>query len=229
MLIELDVLYRIAIAILCGFCIGLERQLTGHIAGIKTNILISLGSCIFVLFSFLSGDDDITRIAAQVVTGVGFLCSSVIIKNGISVNGLNTSATIWCTSGVGIISSLGLWKISIVITMSLILANLLFYPLAEKIPVLRKFNDENESSYKVCISCDTIELLNMRKFIVDTIDKSPFILTSIEVKSNDDNFNKTNIKITINYIGKTNNCLVEDLVSKLYENKEILNVNWKIN
>ena len=71
---------RICCAVVFGFLIGLERQITGHVAGIRTNILVSMGACLFTLFSQLMGAPDNTRIAAQVVTGIGFLCGGVIFK-----------------------------------------------------------------------------------------------------------------------------------------------------
>lgn len=228
MINEMDFLFRIGLAITCGFFIGLERQMTGHVTGIKTNILICFGSCIFVLFSFLTGDSDVTRIAAQVVSGVGFLCSSVIIKNGVSINGLNTSATIWCTAGIGIISSLGMWKVSLIATFCLIFSNLIFYPLAEKIPVFRRFEDDTEEHiYKLCVSCHPNELKNTRKFVVDTINDSKLILTGIEIKE-DDYGKKTTIKATVNFIGKMDSSLLEQVISNISNNNAILGVNWKL-
>lgn len=102
----LDFIIRIACAVLLGFCIGLERQLTGHIAGIRTNILVCLGACLFTVFSQLTFAPDPTRIAAQVVTGIGFLCSGIIFKDGFNVRGLNTAATIWCTAAPAFCSSI---------------------------------------------------------------------------------------------------------------------------
>lgn len=230
MINELDVLIRISLAIGCGLLIGLERQITGHLGGIKTNILISLGSCIFVLFSFLVGENvDKTRIAAQVVTGVGFLCSSVIMKNGVSVNGINTSATIWCTSAVGILCSLGMWRISILVTCLLILANLIFYPIAEKIPTLRKFNDEEENNFLLSVRCDDSDIFNLRKYIVDILDETAFVLTGIEINQNEKNYNhQTNIELTLHYSGKQDNSLMENIVTSLCKNEQIFGVNWKM-
>lgn len=228
MITEMDFLLRVLLAIFCGLCIGLERQMTGHITGIKTNILICFGSCVFVLFSFLTGDDDVSRIAAQVVSGVGFLCSSVIIKNGISINGLNTSATIWCTAGIGILSSLGQWKISLIATFVLIFSNLIFYPLAEKIPVFRKFEDDTEERvYKLCVSCRPNDIVDTRKFVVDTINNTKFILTGIEIKEDEHNI-KTTIRATVSFIGKMDNSLLEDVVSNMCKNNLVLGVNWKM-
>ena len=222
-----DVLIRIGIAIACGLFIGLERQMTGHVVGIKTTILTSFGSCVFVLFSFLSGDEDTTRIAAQVVTGVGFLCSSIIVKNGITVSGLNTSATIWCTAAIGILSSLGYWQVSAIVTATLILTNLVFYPIAAKIPVLRKFDDETEERiYKLYVSCHPDKAFEVRKVLVDKLSETNFILTGIEIKEGE--IAKTTLKVTLSYIGKIENASLESFVRDLSSDNDILGVNWKL-
>lgn len=75
-----DFTFRLILAIFLGFAIGLERQLTGHMAGIRINTLVCLGTSIFVLFSIVMQAPDATRIAAQIVTGIGFLCSGIILK-----------------------------------------------------------------------------------------------------------------------------------------------------
>lgn len=84
-----DLIYNILLATCLGFIAGLERELSGHKGSIKANILIMLGSCIFVSYERFMGSD--TRIAANIVTGVGFLCSGYIFKNGMSVKGLSTA------------------------------------------------------------------------------------------------------------------------------------------
>ena len=76
----LDFATRIVVAILLGMFIGFERQLTGHPAGIRTNMLICLGSCMFLMFPMIMGSNDIQRVASYIVSGVGFLCSGVIFK-----------------------------------------------------------------------------------------------------------------------------------------------------
>ena len=134
------VLFDFAVRIICavgfGFLIGLERQLTGHAAGIRINILVSMGACLFTLFSQFMGVDDTTRIAAQVVTGVGFLCSGIIFKEGLSVRGLNTAATIWCTAAIGVLCSSGFVLYAALATGILLASNLIFRFAAEKIQPL---------------------------------------------------------------------------------------------
>ncbi|MCL2002791.1 MAG: MgtC/SapB family protein [Oscillospiraceae bacterium] len=129
----LDFTVRVACAVAFGFFIGLERQLTGHAAGIRTNILVSMGACLFTLFSVLMGAPDMTRIAAQVVTGIGFLCSGIIFKEGINVKGLDTAATIWCTAAIGVLCSSGKLLFATVAAAILLAVNLLIRLVEDKI------------------------------------------------------------------------------------------------
>jgi putative Mg2+ transporter-C (MgtC) family protein len=101
----------LAAAVLLGALIGFERQLRGHPAGLHTNALVALGSAAFVIASVLIGDNSgPARVAGQVVTGVGFLCAGVIMHQGVTVRGINTAATVWCASAVGVLAGFGqLW------------------------------------------------------------------------------------------------------------------------
>ena len=101
-------LFGLFLALLLGSLIGLERALRKHPAGLHTGALVALGSAAFVVAGTLSGDDaGPARVAGQVVTGVGFLCAGVILHQGATVRGLNTAATVWCCSAVGVLAGLG--------------------------------------------------------------------------------------------------------------------------
>jgi putative Mg2+ transporter-C (MgtC) family protein len=103
-------LLRCGAAALCGAIIGVERELKGKPAGFRTNILICLGSAIYMAIGMLVDDDigiDPTRIAAQVVTGIGFLGAGCIIQSGKQVTGLTSAATIWVVAGIGIVAGAG--------------------------------------------------------------------------------------------------------------------------
>jgi putative Mg2+ transporter-C (MgtC) family protein len=91
------------LAICCGAAIGFERQLKHKPAGLRTNILICLGAAVFTIISErMAGDkDSITRIAAQIVTGVGFLGAGAVIQDRGGIHGLTTAATIWLVASVG--------------------------------------------------------------------------------------------------------------------------------
>lgn len=90
------------LSVLLGGFIGLERELHAHPAGLRTHILVCLGSCLMTLVSTNMGHGSNDRIAAQIVSGVGFLGAGAIIRDGASVRGLTTAASIWGTAGVGI-------------------------------------------------------------------------------------------------------------------------------
>jgi putative Mg2+ transporter-C (MgtC) family protein len=95
-----DVL-SLLIAVLLGGAIGLERELRGKPAGLRTNILICLGSCLFTIISISLPSSDHGRIAAQIVTGIGFLGAGAIIHSGTGTHGLTTAAGIWVVAGIG--------------------------------------------------------------------------------------------------------------------------------
>ena len=99
---------KISICFILGIIIGLERQHRGRVAGIRTITLVALGSFLFVTISDLTANNDVTRIAAQVVSGIGFLGAGVILKDGTNIKGLNTAATLWCSAAVGTLTALGL-------------------------------------------------------------------------------------------------------------------------
>jgi len=113
-----DALLRLAVAAGLGAAIGIEREVREREAGIRTHLLVSLGSCLFTLVSaygfheFLSSGAtvvraDPTRIAAQIVTGIGFLGAGAIIREGISVRGLTTAASLWVVAAIGMSAGAG--------------------------------------------------------------------------------------------------------------------------
>src|SRR5687768_12454562 len=96
---QLAIVGRLALAGLLGAFMGLERELRGHPAGIRTLSLVTLGSCLFTDISRLLGGED--RVAAQVVTGIGFLGAGVIFREGAGVKGITTAATVWAAAAIG--------------------------------------------------------------------------------------------------------------------------------
>ena len=120
---------RLFIALLVGGVVGLEREFKGKPAGIRTNILICVGSCLFMIISTevartAAGIGDPGRIAAQVVTGVGFLCAGTIMRSRFTVSGLTTAATIWVLSALGVAIGAGYIILAVagagIITLTLI-------------------------------------------------------------------------------------------------------------
>ncbi len=130
---NIEIIIRLGAAALAGGVIGLERELHGKEAGIRTHCLVALGSALIMLVSIeiynlyhTSAGVDPSRIAAQVVTGVGFLGAGTIIRSGKSIVGLTTAAGLWTASGVGLACGLGYFRAA-VITCVITLVILVFF------------------------------------------------------------------------------------------------------
>lgn len=102
-----EFLLNTLVALVLGAAVGLERQLRRHPAGLRTNALVCLGAAQFVSVSRLTGDADSTRVASYVVSGVGFLGGGVILRDGLTVKGIDTAATLWCAAAVGVLAGAG--------------------------------------------------------------------------------------------------------------------------
>jgi putative Mg2+ transporter-C (MgtC) family protein len=108
---ELELLARLVLAALLGGFMGLERELRGYPAGIRTLALVTMGSTLFTEVSQLMGGDD--RVAAQIVTGIGFIGAGLIFREGYTVRGITTAATIWAAAAVGMAIGNELYIVSI--------------------------------------------------------------------------------------------------------------------
>src|ERR1700738_4001656 len=94
-----EIALRLGTALLIGAVIGFERQWRQRMAGLRANALASIGAAGFVVLSMtVSADNSPTRVAAQIVSGIGFLGAGVILREGINIRGLNTAATLWCSA-----------------------------------------------------------------------------------------------------------------------------------
>ena len=137
--------FRLIASLLLGSIIGIERHWHHKMAGLRTNILVSVGSTLFILLGLqISGDSSPSRIASQIVTGIGFLGAGVIMKEGLTIKGLNTAATLWCSASIGALCGIGSWKIAFAGTGFIILTHLIIRPLEN---YLNKFTFSNKSSY----------------------------------------------------------------------------------
>lgn len=134
---ELLLAGRLVLAAFLGAAIGFERELRGRSAGLRTFAAVALGSCLFSIISYVVVPDgnETTRIAAQVVTGVGFLGAGVILRGQGHISGLTTSATLWAAAAVGMAVGYGLYVLAVVATILLVLLLLLrFVPGLEHHP-----------------------------------------------------------------------------------------------
>jgi len=170
-------------ALLLGCLIGLERQWHRRNAGLRTNALVSLGAALFVSLSgLLFGTTDQSRIAAQVVSGIGFIGAGLLIREGINVSGLNTAATLWCAGAVGTLAGSGFVSEAAIGTGLVITTHLLLRPLGNILarrPL--KTGDEN-LFYSLRIVCQGNAEQRIRAVVVQEMVREPLMLQSIESK-----------------------------------------------
>jgi len=128
---SLDVAFRLLLAAVLGGAVGFEREVREREAGLRTHVLVSVGSALFFVVSAYAWTDwsfsqreglvfDPTRIAAQIVSGIGFLGAGAIIRQGLSVRGVTTAATLWLVAGIGMASGAGYWEAAVIATVGAI-------------------------------------------------------------------------------------------------------------
>lgn len=113
---DLELLGRLLLAAVLGGAIGAERELNDQAAGLRTHMLLTIGACLFTLVSaygFGAGPRDPSRLAAQIVTGIGFLGGGAIVRHGLTVKGLTTAASIWATASVGVAVGAGQYVLGV--------------------------------------------------------------------------------------------------------------------
>lgn len=223
---------RLSLAFLLGAAIGFERQYRQRSAGLRTNTLVSLGAAAFILLSVsLTGDSgDPSRVAGQIVTGIGFLGAGVIMKDGLNVQGLNTAATIWCSAAVGSLSGVGLYPEAIITAGAVMLAHLGLRPIGRRVNTLPELTgDDNAGTfyYSFQIKClDKVEN-HLRAMMLETI-KSDGSLRLQSLKS----FDKGNpehayVEAKIVSYGNRDN-IMEILAGKLLLEYGVMEVTWEI-
>ena len=126
-------IFRLVCALIAGIIIDTQRELKQRQAGLTTNSLVAVGACIFILISEsvimsakLAGgpvNNDNLRVLSQVVTGIGFLGAGVIMKNGLTIHGLSSAATIWCSAAEGCLCGYGMWVEALIAVATVILIN----------------------------------------------------------------------------------------------------------
>lgn len=168
---------RLLLAIICGGIIGYERTNRGKGAGIRTHCIVSLASCLMMLVSkYGFGDMDIigdgSRIAAQVVSGVGFLGAGMIYFNGRhSVKGLTTAAGIWATSGIGLAIGAGMYTMGIATSLLILVMQLILHknfkmlqtPNEEQLSIVIPDDKESVNYVNTVLSHHDITIIKLKK------------------------------------------------------------------
>lgn len=221
-----DFLIRILSAVILGFVIGLERQYRRTLAGIRTNVLVCVGACLFVMYSSVAGSGDSARIAGQVVTGVGFLGGGVILREGFNVRGLNTAATLWCTASVGVLASSGHILFASIAAFIIVLSNIVLRPIARKVYRAKAHNEDDEYTYLINIKCLENEEFNIRSILMQMVGEENIILRKLE-SIETENEGKVRVKAEIMSMEKSD-MIIERIIGVLSLELGVVSVGWKV-
>jgi len=185
-------LIRITICFVLGAAIGIERQYRRKTAGIRTVTLVTLGSFLFVSISHLTVSNDITRIAAQVVSGIGFLGAGVILRDGANIRGLNTAATLWCSAAIGTLTALGLVVEASIGVAYILLSNILLRFISKK--MMGKNREKNNDNYILTLICTEEKEMIVKNMLIQKLKSNQFTIHNLETKNKD---NEVIIKISL--------------------------------
>ena len=220
-LIQKSMLLDILLAIVLGFAIGFEREITNKWAGLRTHMLVCLGSCIFTLLSIHafpvfahSPQADPARIAAQILTGIGFIGGGTVLRHGYSIYGLTTAATLWITASIGMACGCGFTTLATVCTV-LAVGTLVLIRLFEKHYIHK--GAKNIKRFKISFYVPIEKADNIYSNIIEKFH------SIFEISKKDSTANPTLVKISfkLDVIDKSP---VQALHSKLNDIKEIESV-----
>ena len=218
---------HIVVAVLLGAAIGLERQWRQRLAGLRTNTLVAMGAAAFVALSLLADQTgDPTRIAAQVVSGIGFLGGGIILREGLNVRGLNTAATLWCSAAVGSLAGMGYLVPAFVTTLVVLAANVLLRPVALLInrqPAAQ--TSEVETAYLVDVICRDDAEHRVRTLLLQETASDAVLLKSLQSEDVEGS-PRVRVRAELVTAGR-NDRLVERIVSRLSMEQGTTSISWR--
>lgn len=213
-------LIRLLICFCLSILIGLERQIRHRVVGLRTNVLVCIGAFLFVYLSFGIKVVDQTRIAAQVVSGIGFLGAGIILRNGNKVKGLNTAATLWCVAAIGSLCAAGLVLEATLGTAFVLLSNIILR--IASVLIIEKVKDTSKERYLIRINCKKAKEEKVRTVFAKTIDANDLVLNSFERSK----ITEEEIKLKAIVITSTPS-KVEMVINKISTEPGVVSITWE--
>lgn len=219
---------NIGLALLLGICVGLERQWRQRMAGLRTNTLVALGAAVFMVLAKEIGGDAEGRIASYIVSGMGFLGAGVILKDGASIRGLNTAATLWCTAAIGAFCGLGYILEPVIGTGFIIAVHLLLRPLSVKLRKISTISntDTEEYHYRFTVYCKEAVENHMRVLFVQYIGNNENLMLG-SLSSSDTANSLTLIEAEIFSLTRQDSAM-EKIASFLTLESGVASIKWEI-
>jgi putative Mg2+ transporter-C (MgtC) family protein len=218
---------KIGSALLMGMAIGLERQFRQHPAGMRTNALVCLGAALFVSLSFMAtGNNDHTRVAGQVVSGIGFLGGGVILREGLNVRGMSTAATLWCSAAIGTLAGAGLVAEAAIGTAAILVIHLALRPLVRRIDTRLKQAVQVDTVYRLRAVCESRESAVVRGVLLRHVNSHP-AMTIQGISLQDGEQPGTTVVVAEIYSTERNDKYLNDLVSRICIEPSVSAVSWE--
>lgn len=218
---------NIGVALLLGVAIGLERQWRQHIAGLRTNALVCVGAALFVSLSrLLSPETSPTRIAAQVVSGIGFLGGGVILREGLNVRGMNTAATLWCSAAVGTLAGAGFALHALIGTAAVLGSHLALRPVSLWINARLKTAGAVETLYRMRVVCQRQNEGVIRTILLRHVNSDPAMTVQGISMQDDEQAERAAVVAEIHSLVRNDRAL-EDLMSRLNIEPSVTSVSWE--
>jgi putative Mg2+ transporter-C (MgtC) family protein len=228
-----DVLFftlNVVVALLLGVALGLERQFRGHPAGLRTNALVCVGAALFVSLSreLMRSDSprlDPSRMAAYVVSGIGFLGGGVILREGFNVRGMNTAATLWCSAAIGILAGFGLLPYAAIGTLVVLCIHVGLRPASRWVEARRKNAEDVEVSYRLHVVCEEKEQGVVRAILLRHVNSKPMMAVQGIATQDADEPGRAVVTVDI-FSTMRNERAMEDLVRRLDIEPGITAISW---
>jgi putative Mg2+ transporter-C (MgtC) family protein len=216
---------KLLVALSLGCLIGIERQWRQRYTGVTTYALVSLGAATYTSLPSLYGTVDL-RLAGQVVTGIGFLGAGLIMKEGQSVRGLGTAATVWSTGAVGMLIGNGMWIEAVEAAVLISVANVFLPRFNGFFDRFAPAEQNVESFYSVRLRCSAHEEPTIRTKLLQTITAKKLRLQSLESHNLADTSDV--VVEAVVYGSDKNNVLVESLVGDLIISPLVFSGSWTL-
>jgi putative Mg2+ transporter-C (MgtC) family protein len=222
-----DFLLRLATGTACGALIGVERQWRARMAGLRTNALVATGATLFVLYSVAVGDSSSpTRVASYVVSGIGFLGGGVILRDGASVRGLNTAATLWCSAATGVMAASGHLAFAWVGALAVLTVHLTLRPAGRLIDRVPQDDPDIEGVHAtVHLVCERRAETHVRALLLQSLAGSG--LTPTGLRAAREAPDTTSLKARVAVTGDPAHAL-EQLIARLSLEPGIRDLHWHL-
>jgi putative Mg2+ transporter-C (MgtC) family protein len=196
------------------------------LAGLRTNALVATGASLFVATTPLVGTSDSTQIVAYVVSGIGFLAGGVIFKERLSVSGLNTAATLWCTAAIGALVGLGFFLEALAGVAAVLTANILLRPIAGRINRQPVEGSEVISSYEVRVVCGQASEEHVRAMMIATVRAAGAMLTAV-YSEDIPGTERMDVIADVSLAGRPDDRL-EQIVTQLGLEPDVVAASWRV-